>query len=456
MTERTQKLADWIIDFNPARLDAAQREALRLLMVDSLACSASGAYLPWGRNLAEWARDYEASGPCPIIGADFAASAPIAALLNATAAHGLEMDDTHDASLSHPGAAVVATALAVGVETNASEEAIFGALAAGYEATARVGMAAGAAVLEYGFHPTALFGGFGAAAAAARLYGCTAQELVDAWGTLLSMVGGSGQFSQDARGTVVKRLHGGFGAKNGIMAVQWARHGIAGPAGAVDGRYGLIRLFSQGDADETKLDMDDKRPLAFTVLSLKPYPCCRLFHSTIDAAREIVGELPMEDISQIERIDVGGPNVFPDQHMIRRPTSMMAAQYSLPWCMAVALDAGPFDASGYKEDNLSHPARQVLADKVYGYADAEMQAAFPDHFGSWIEMSFADGTKRKVTRLDSYGTVSHPMSRDDIVSKADGLLSQLPLTLIGSELAEHISRIGEPGGLSRLMASLQE
>ena len=438
-TDLTRHMATWACEQRFDNLGSETVEQLERLLIDHLACACGGAYLPWGRGLVNWAAPYAGTGESQVIGSTMRTSAPIAAFLNATAAHGMELDDTHDASLSHPGAAVMATALAVGADTNATGEDILTAMAVGYEMTCRAGMATGASILEFGFHPTALFGGFGACAVAARLYGLDRQGLEDAWGLLLSMIGGSAQFSQDPRGTVVKRLHGGFGAKNGILAAQLARQGLSGPSRALDGRFGLLSLFGQGDSLPEKLDPDDGAPLAVHRISLKPYPCCRLFHSTIDAAREVLGELPYSDIDAIDAIHVGGPNVLPEQHMIRRPTSMMAAQYSLPYSMAAAFESGPYDIGAFDEESLAHPVREAIADKVTCVADATMQAAFPEHFGTWIDIRFVDGSSKRVDKLDSYGTPSAPMSIADIVGKADGLLTSTPLEMTGAALADAVS-----------------
>lgn len=454
-TDLTGELAAWACSRRFADLGDESVLQLERLLIDHLACACGGAYLPWGRNLVSWASPYAGTGTSCVIGSETGTSAPIAAFLNATAAHGMELDDTHDASLSHPGAAVMATALAVGADVNASSEDILTAMAVGYEMTCRAGMATGASILEFGFHPTALFGGFGASAAAARLYGLDPQGLEDTWGLLLSMIGGSAQFSQDPRGTVVKRLHGGFGAKNGILAAQLARHGLSGPSQALDGRFGLIALFGQGDSLPEKLDPHDGAPLAIHRISLKPYPCCRLFHSTIDAMREILGELPYANIDAVKEIHVGGPNVLPEQHMIRRPESMMAAQYSLPYSIGAALERGPYDISAFDEETLAHPVREAIADKVFCVADEAMQAAFPDHFGTWIEFRFADGTAKRVDKLDSYGTPSAPMSTADIVSKADGLLGSTPIEMTGEELAAAISRFIQADDLPSLLGRLQ-
>lgn len=439
--DRTAALAAWSVSRRSDQLDARDVEQLERLILDHLGCVWGGSALPWGRALVDWAGDYVSAGNSPVVGAAQSASAPIAAMVNATAAHGMELDDTHDASLSHPGAGVIATALAVAAETGASGRELLNAIAVGYEVTGRVGMATGASILERGFHPTALFGGFGAATAAALLYGLDAQRLGDAWGLLLSMAGGSAQFSQDPRGTVVKRLHGGFGAKNGVVAAQLARRGISGPSGALDGHYGLINLFGSDDRLPENLE-PPAGELLFHRLSLKPYPFCRLFHSTADALQEVLGELPARHMAgDIARIRVGGPAVLLSQHMLRRPTSMMAAQYSLPYTLGAIVDMGPYLLEPFEEDKLAEPRRLAIADRVECVADAEMQAAFPQHFGSWVEVEWTDGRRAKSTRLDSLGTPTHPLSREALLGKVEGLLAGAAAGVSAEELDGAIRRI---------------
>ena len=77
-----------------------------------------------------------------------------------------------------------------------------------------------ARAIDIGFHPTALFAGFGAAATAAHLLRLAPKQLAQAWGLMLSMAGGSMQFSQEPEGTTVKRLHGGYAALHGVLAAE--------------------------------------------------------------------------------------------------------------------------------------------------------------------------------------------------------------------------------------------
>src|SRR5690606_31720016 len=135
-----------------------------------------------------------------------------AALVNGTMAHGIELDDTHERSVSHPGAVIFATVLAVAQEQACDDEAIVTAIVAGYEAMGRIGSAFDPDFMARGSHPTANHGVFGASAAAAKLLGLCSAQLNTAWGIGASLNSGSMAFTEDPLGTMVKRLHAGWPA----------------------------------------------------------------------------------------------------------------------------------------------------------------------------------------------------------------------------------------------------
>ena len=453
--DRTRELAEFVIGLRPADLSPKDRAQLDGLMLDHLGVALRGAHLPWGEALAKWAVPYDGTGRCVVFGSALKVTSPVAGMVNASAAHGMELDDTHDESITHPGAVVIATALAVGTERRAPGGDVLAAIVAGYEVMARIGAATGAAdILDKGFHPTALFGGFGAAAVAAKLMGLDESQLCEAWGLMLSMAGGSMQFSQDPHGTVVKRLHGGYGAHNGTIAAQLAAGGLAGPARAFDGVYGLCHNFGS-NPDLTRLDRSAGDAFEIHRISYKPYPCCRLFHSTIDALREVTDSFatPRGDI---ERITVGGPAVLATQHMMARPTSMMAAQYSLPYTLGASLVAGPYDYEAFAEERLGDTEILALGDRVAAVEDVDMERAFPEHFGSWVEVTLKDGKTRRADVLDSYGTPANPMSYDAIRDKFSGLADAVAPVFDQDGIIAMARGIADLGDISELAAKFSK
>ncbi|GMR22966.1 MAG: hypothetical protein BMS9Abin37_1351 [Acidobacteriota bacterium] len=445
---RSRALAEELMALELDALSSADLGQLEKLLLDHLGVAYCGARLPWGEALRIWAARYDGSGRAAVFGSRWRTGAAVASLVNATAAHGLELDDTHDASVSHPGAAVIATAIAVGLECEATGKAILPAIAAGYEAIARVGVATGSEVLEKGFHPTALFAGFGAATTAAHLLGLEPEGLAKTWGLLLSMVGGSMQFSQEAEGTTVKRLHGGLAAMHGVLAAEMASLGIDGPLQALDGTYGLCHLY--GERPEPKRLTERGEVLEIHRVSFKPYPCCRLFHSTFDALEEATDgfRLPPAEIASIR---IGGPKILASQHMLRRPTAVMAAQYSLPYALGAALYYGPRSVEGYSETAMREERILAIAEKVECVEDEEMESAFPEHFGSWIEVATTSGDLRRASVLDSRGTPARPPSFEELASKFEELTG-----LSSDGVVATIRRVGELENLEPLVEPFLE
>ncbi len=457
MTDLSAEFAAQILAIDPAALTAADREQISRLLFDVAACAYGGTSQPTVAALVRWAAHYAAAGKARVFGAGgLRVPAPVAALVNGTAAHSYELDDTHDPSMSHPASVVVPAALAVAAERGSTGAQFMAAVVAGYEAMTRIGVAANAShVIEFGLHPTALFGGFGAAAAAARLKDFDSARLRCAWGHVLSMASGSMQFSDETEGTAVKRVHAGYAAQQGVLATELAEAGIEAPQRALDGKYGFFKLYGREARPELLLE----RPQRFAIhdISMKPYACCRQFHSTIDGLRTVTGDFA--NVRSIKAIKVRGPRVLADQHMLRRPSSPMAAQYSLPFVVGATLEMGPTRYDAFAADNLANPAILHWADMVEVDFDGEMQAQYPAHFGCEVEVTFADGRVGAERVLDSRGTPARPLTWPQLHEKAAALTLQcrprLDLLLL-QEAIEDLAQANAVEAFARQLAGVPE
>lgn len=431
----SQQLAERILAIRPAVLDARDVEEVSRLLLDYSGCAYSGTKQPAARALHRWAGAYAGSGACGLLAGGPRVPAPVAALVNGTAAHSYELDDTHDATLSHPGAVVISAALAVAAETGSSGAEVMAAIVAGYETVARIGAAANALnVIEYGFHPTALFGGFGAAAAAGLLRRVDADTLLCAWGHALSLASGSTQFSDEAKGTDTKRTHAGYAAQQGVLAIEFACAGVEAPRQPIDGKYGFLHLYGRDPRPE-RLTAQTAH-FAIHDISMKPYACCRQFHSAIDGLRDATSDFSTLD--GIRGITIRGPRILEDQHMLMRPESPMAAQYSLPFVVGATLAFGPGRFDAFAAENLADKNILRWADSVRVEYDEELQACFPEHFGTEVEVEFADGRRETRRVLDSRGTPALPLSWEQIAEKADGLTAGMEPALDMERLQEAV------------------
>lgn len=437
----TTRLARHVASIANAPLTHEDTETLRRLLLDNFIVSLWGATRPVVSEIADWSRRFSGSGSSRVLGREWTTDASIAALVHGTAAHSYELDDTHNATASHPGSVIIPVALAIAAESGppVRQDDLLQAITAGYEAMALVGMASGGmAAVHRGFHPTSLFGAYGGAATAIALRSLRcgdtvrADDIQRAWGHALSQPSGSMQFSMEPTGGEIKRVHAGLGAHNGIRAADFASlPAVSAPLLSVEGKYGLASSFGG-----PIVDVDLGGGLQIHELSLKPYSCCRLFHSTIDALREVTEDFGLS-VDGIEDILVSGPSLIEEQHMTRAESSM-TAQYSCPYIVGATLAFGPTRFDAYGEDFLEDPTIRRLADRVRFELDSGMETEYyPEHFATAVQLTLTDGTVRSAQVVDSVGTREKPLTVDQIIAKAEGLADS-GLSGVGDRLAERI------------------
>ncbi len=200
-----------------------------------------------------------------------------AALANAVLFHLRVQDDAH--ACGHFGAVVLPAALAVAEEGGASGAALLAAVVAGYETALRVGRDHGEAISRRGFRTTPVYGVFGAAAAAGRLFGFEAPRMANALSLAANFAGGLRAFV--ASGTSEYAIEAGFAARNGIDAAGLAGEGMAATVNVLDGDAGFFSAFADNDASYgRRLTADLGEIFEMDTITYKPYPICQ-FHRGI-------------------------------------------------------------------------------------------------------------------------------------------------------------------------------
>jgi 2-methylcitrate dehydratase PrpD len=310
-----------------------------------------------------------------------------AAFLNGALAHSLDFDDTHAAGSLHPGAPVIAAALAAGEMAGASGADVLAAIVAGYEVTCRIALALPAGEhYDRGFHPTATCGAFGAAAAAARVFGLDAAAIEAALGTVLSQCAGSLQFL--VNGAWTKRFQVGWAATNGLMAATLVREGFKGPTEALEGRHGFMRAYAPSPTPERAVqDLGVVFELMHT--AVKPYPSCRYGHAGIDAALALRAEHGLT-AAEIDKVTLGLPKsgmLLVGQPADKKadPQNVVDGQFSGPFVIACALATG---AMGWDSYALLHDATvRGLLPKITCEFDPEIEAEFPANMSGKVTIA---------------------------------------------------------------------
>ncbi len=197
-----------------------------------------------------------------------------AALANAALMNARSQDDTHAGSTSHPGSPTLGAALAVAESGGASGAEFLAAIILGYEVLCRIGRDFDDLFTARGFRAAALVGGFGAAAAAARLLGLSAEQTAHALGLQANFAGGLAQVWREGSGEATMQI--GFGARNGIAAARAAACGATAAVYALEGQGGFYKAF--GGTEAAPREALDRLGEAwqFDEITVKPLPVCAI------------------------------------------------------------------------------------------------------------------------------------------------------------------------------------
>lgn len=398
----------------------ALRESAKLALLDGLGCALFGAQFTWSRIAADLALE-SGEGAVTVLGRGQGAAPALAALANGTAIHSFELDDVILGSLTHAGAAVIPAALAAAEISNASGEHLLAGIVAGYELDARLGAALGQAPIAQGFHTTSVAGPLAGALAACIVAGASEEITVSALGIAASMSSGLKAFQQGTGG-MVKRLHGGLGASNGVQAWQLASRGFEGPTQVIDGKFGLLPVFAGSQAQDELLTEGYGETWAIQRNWIKMYPCCALIHTVAQALEGLRRDMSLT-ASDVLRVRIGTSSRCLIQNSDTSPQESMAAQYSIPFNAALALTGDVRDPGAFLAPNLHDPVLRQMIGSIELYEDKEVDAAYPGRFGAKVQLETKDGRLAERTLWYAHGTPPDPCTPEEICAKFRKLAS---------------------------------
>jgi 2-methylcitrate dehydratase PrpD len=412
----TQRLAAYAVNLRYGQIPGAVIDRAKACILDILAVALYGATKPWSRAVVSFLRASGAHGRSTVLGEKWQANAAQATLANGAMAHAFELDNVRQPGAGvHPGATAFLPALAVAEEKNADGRELLTSFVAACEVVSRIGVAAGNSLEKRGFHAPALTGTFAGAAAAGRLLGLNEKQMVNAFGIAGSYSGGLMEFSRCKQGAMIKRLHLGKAAEGGVNAALLASQGFAGPESVLEGKFGFCRAFSE-DPQLSALTKDLGREYESMNICIKRFACHINAHAPIEALLRLKEEERFE-IGDIREITVGGIEKLVTHHAIYTPADLMAAQYSIPFCVALSLYHDPMEPASFDERRVRDKKILAMAKRVRLEVDHEIEARGWDR-AARVTVKLKDGRRFSDLIIHFRGTPKNPLSRDELEAKA--------------------------------------
>lgn len=369
----TVRMAEFITTAKPP-VEARRRAAIALC--DTVGVILAGAPEA-ATNIIRRTVVAESRGNCRVLGTVEQAGASDAALANGVAAHAHDYDDMCFVSMAHPSCALVPSILAAGELTGASGSAVLDAYIAGFEIECRLGLVMNPRHYhERGWHCTSSIGTLGAAAAAARLLGLDAPSTVHALGIAASLACGL----KENIGSMVKPLHAGMAARNGVTAARLAKAGFVASEQSIDGPQGyLVAMDSQKPRSalvDVTADLGSRWEILDTGITVKLYPSCAATHPPLDALLRLKRRhnITAEDIAAI---DVEVDSMTPRLLIHSRPSTPLEAKFSMPFCAAAAIVFGHPTLETFGVERIRDPRIQKLLPLVALRANPDFDTAAP-------------------------------------------------------------------------------
>jgi 2-methylcitrate dehydratase PrpD len=359
----------------------------------------------------------EGDGSSTAIGHAGGRSAIDAALINGTAAHGEDFDDTFEGGPVHAGAPVVPAVLAVAERDGLGGDRVVPAIAVGVEVMCRGSTVAPQAIHKAGFHPTAVLGALGAAAAVATLQRLTPEETARALGIAGSMASGIIEYLAD--GSSTKRLHAGLAAQSGIRAAALAKAGFTGPSTVVEGAHGFFKAFAPSKPpDFSRLTEGLGERWVTADLAFKPYACGTMTQPYVDCAIKLAGMGVAADDIETILCEVGEGTV----HRLWEPLALKhdppngyAAKFSTPDCVAAGFILGEAGLAAFEDGAVAEPGRRALARKVRYVVDPDNP--YPRNYTGHVRATLKDGRVIELRQPHMRGGAHEPLSDAEIAAK---------------------------------------
>jgi 2-methylcitrate dehydratase PrpD len=338
----------------------------------------------------------------------------VAAMINATFAHAIELDDGHKNAGVHAGAVIVPTALAMGEKFGSNGKEIIAAIAIGYEITYRIACHVNPMQIQKGFHPSSNCGTFGAMAAAGKLMKLNKEQVANGLG--FAGLFASGLMEATQSGQKSKCVQVGKAALSGILAAYMAQMGLIGTTTIFEGNTGFFNAQSENvDVEDVCRDLGRVFTIGDTYTKL--YPTCRHSQPAIEAVLNITAEEGF-GYEEIEYVSVGTYQVaYNLTGTIYEPKDAGEAKFSLPYGVALALNEHSVEVRHMTPEYWNNPINKGLAALVKVYVDPEVQAKFPKKRGAKVAIGLRDGRRFIRECYDLKGSPNNPVGWAELSDK---------------------------------------
>jgi len=269
---------------------------------------------------------------------------------------------------------------------------------------------------QRGWHCTSTLGTIGTAAAAARLLGLDAT----AAGHAVCIAASEASGLKENFGTMVKPLHAGLAARNGVLAARLAQAGMTAGVDALQGAQGFL-VAMDGERDpkafgDFTADLGSRWEILETGITVKLYPSCAATHPMLDALLDLKRRERFS-ADEVSEIQIGVDAITPTVLIHDRPATGLQAKFSMPFCAAAAIVYGRVGIDTFDERQLQDPSMTAVRDRVAMQVDPTLDASAPPLTQARVAVRLRDGRVLSASANGARGYPERPASDDELGTK---------------------------------------
>ncbi len=409
----TQQFARYASEFLWDRLPSDVQAQARTIVLDTLGAmlAASSSRYPIREVLGGTVERWGGSAEATLVGRGSKTSIVNAALYNGTLGYYCDVESHHPGAIMHGAAIVAPASLAVCEARGLGGAAWLAAVVLGIDVACRVSYAIDPnALYARGFHPTAVCGAFGAAAAVGNLLGLDPERMADAFGLAAGQAAGLLAWSSDHT-EQSRPFNPGIAARNGATAALLAEAGMGAPRSILDPdqKYNVFRAWSQTPRpDELLAGLHERYFIMESAIKL--YSCCAFLHPALDGIMALLqeGRVRAEEVESIVlRFSHSGRAIIDGNEL-----KSHCAQYILP----IGLHNRRIVIDDILQDRRD-PRVAALGERTTVVGDDELERLYPDRYPSIVELTTRDGStvSRRVDWPKGYP--QNPLTQAEIERK---------------------------------------
>jgi 2-methylcitrate dehydratase PrpD len=444
ISAETLALSRYMSDAVAGDLPAEVIERTKLHILDTFAAIISGSRLKPGRLAIAYAETLGGPAEATLIGSSQVMGESVAAMANGMSAHSDETDDSHFASRMHPGAAIVPAALAVAEKRHRGGAEFLRAVTLGYDVGARLVQALsmrGFASLHRSCHA---FGGtFGAGAAAGALHRFDEARMRYLLSYCAQSASGCGAYMHDRSHVEKAFVYAGKSAQSGVAAAAMVAADFSGADDPFAGERNFLDAYG---APANRAALADALGTRYEIMhaTIKKWCVGSPIQPSLDGLDMLMRE------HSLETSDIAGVSLQLAPTQLRTVSNRPMPNVNLRHLVALMLANGRV---GFSESHdpalMEDPILRELQARVQTTPNEELERAHPPR-QTIVEITTRDGRHFSRRVIAVRGTPDNPMSREEVVAKANDLIAPISGAARCRELIERTLEIDRMKDVTQL------